>query len=54
MSFLTLYLSVKLSKDQNFINRKFPLISSKNEDGIRMFSNEIIPEKIYYMTHVQL
>ena len=36
----TLYLQVILKKGPNFKPRKFPLLSSKNKDGIRMFENK--------------
>ena len=49
----TLYVQVELKKGNRFINRKFPLLSFKNPDGIRMFSNDVT-EKCYFLNHIDL
>ena len=41
---------MKTDKTSNY---DFPLLSSKNEDGIRMFLNEPI-EDCYYTNHIDL
>ncbi|CAL6092827.1 DNA_polymerase [Hexamita inflata] len=50
----TLYLEVKLKKSKSFIKRDFPLISYKNKDGVRMFTNDFDTERSYFYDHISL
>ena len=48
----TLYLEVKILKSKHFKPQSFPLLSSKNSDGIRMFENDPIEGQSYFLDHV--
>ncbi|CAL6077455.1 DNA_polymerase [Hexamita inflata] len=50
----TLYLEVKLKKSSTFIRRDFPLISYKNKDGVRMFTNDFDTERSYFYDCISL
>ncbi|CAL6002899.1 DNA_polymerase [Hexamita inflata] len=50
----TLYLEVKLKRNQQFIPRQFPLVSTIDDDGVRQFSNNFDESISYFYDHVSL
>lgn len=47
----SLYVEVKIFKTKDTISRDFPLISSVNQEGVRIFENEPTDEP-YFMDHI--